>query len=136
MAQPLLAMSGKTREEARLKMIEAALKEQAPKTYKDLKLRGKLQSFLQNHEQAMMESYDQAATKAREKVLHPSNPNLNRAPQLDAELHRAWEETLATWLEFSDQDDDSTIVSLSEKEQNDSQYDTLDGEGSAKPFGK
>jgi len=53
-------------------MIETALKDRAPKTYRELKLRGKLQEFLQNHEQAMMESYDQERIRAMETVGNPT----------------------------------------------------------------
>ena len=112
MALPLLTLA--SRQKDRLSMIETALKDQAPKTYRDLKLRGKLQAFLENHEQAMVESYDQRAIAEREKVLSTRNPNLNRAPELDAALHRVWEETLALWLEFNGQDENTTIGSSPE----------------------
>jgi len=108
MTQPILTLAGRQKE--RLQMIETALKDQAPKTYRDLKLRGKLQEFLENHEQAMMESYDQQAIAEREKVLSTRNTNPNPAPELDAALHRVWEETLAAWLEFTDPEGSSVAT--------------------------
>ncbi len=108
MTQPILTLAGRQKE--RLQMIETALKDQAPKTYRDLKLRGKLQEFLENHENAMMESYDQQAIAEREKALSTRNTNPNPAPELDAALHRVWEETLAAWLEFTDPEGSSVAT--------------------------
>jgi hypothetical protein len=113
MPLPLLTLSGK--EKDRQKMIESALHDLAPKTYQDLKSQGNLQSFVKNHEQAMMESYEDAKQEEFQKILHPKNPNINRAPQLDMAAHRLWEETLATWLDFSDPDESSTIGSSREE---------------------
>ena len=42
----------------RQKMIRLALQEKAPKMYQELEKAGKLQEFLENHDQAMMEDYD------------------------------------------------------------------------------
>jgi len=100
MPVPLLTLEHKKKE--RLNMIELALKDQAPKMYQDLKQCGQLQNFLRKHEQAMMESYEEAQNAAISRHLRADNPNLNPVPKLDSDLHRAWEETLATWLEFSD----------------------------------
>jgi hypothetical protein len=49
-----------------------------------------------------MESYDQALIKASERICHPNNTNLDQASELETELHRIWEETLATWPYFND----------------------------------
>ena len=61
----------------RLKMIRQALKEKAPLTYSELETSGKLQQFLEDHDAEMMMSYANAK-------------------------NRAWEETLATFLGFTD----------------------------------
>lgn len=109
MSQPLLTLGGK--QKARIQMIESALKDQAPKAYQDMKLKGQLQEFLQNHEQAMMESYDQERTEAMMKVLSTNNKNPYPARELDTVLHQLWEETLAVWLEFSDGTGNTTTES-------------------------
>lgn len=106
---PLLTLDGK--EADRQKMIGLALQDRAPKMYQDLKSQGHLQQFLENHDEQMMESYENAKTKEWEKICHPKNPNLNRVPELDAAAHQIWEETLATWLDFKDPDESSTIGS-------------------------
>lgn len=61
----------------RLEMIQKALKDKAPRTYEDLESSGQLQVFLEAHDTEMMASYREAKNKA-------------------------WEETLSTFLNFSD----------------------------------
>ncbi len=112
MAIPLLTLA--SRQNDRLKMIEAALKDKAPKTYQDLKMRGNLQAFLLDHEKLMMESYDQQAIAEREKILSTENKSKNPAQDLDMALHRTWETTIATWVEFSDLDEKTTTESSRE----------------------
>lgn len=106
MPLPLLTMYSK--EKQRLQMIEAALKDKAPKTYRALKSQKTLQSFLKDHDKAMLESYDQAIAEAWPKILNPSNPNKYVEPELAMAAHQAWEETMSVWLEFSDQDERTT----------------------------
>jgi hypothetical protein len=61
----------------RLKVICQALKDKAPLTYSELEASGKLQQFLEDHDAEMMMSHANAK-------------------------NRAWEETLATFLDFTD----------------------------------
>lgn len=63
--------------ENRLEMIRKALKDKAPLMYQDLESSGQLQKFLEAHDAEMMASYNEAKSKA-------------------------WEETLSTFLSFTD----------------------------------
>ncbi len=73
----MIHLTAESETQTRRKMIRQALKEKAPLTYSELEASGKLQQFLEDHDAEMMMSYDNAK-------------------------NRAWEETLATFLEFSD----------------------------------
>jgi len=101
---PLLTQPHKAKD--RQKMIEQALKDQAPQSYRELKKAGKLQEFLKDHEEALMESYDQAASELHSRVSGPQGPAkddyLEAVRQLTMGENQLWEETLANWLEFSD----------------------------------
>ncbi|PKN86642.1 MAG: hypothetical protein CVU51_06860 [Deltaproteobacteria bacterium HGW-Deltaproteobacteria-1] len=67
----------------RLEMIKQALKDKAPLTYSSLETSGKLQEFLEAHDDEMMARYSDAKQKA-------------------------WEETLDTFLGFDDSSYDET----------------------------
>lgn len=69
--------------EHRLSMIRQALKTQAPLMYEDLESSGRLQLFLEGHDEEMIASY----TSAKEK---------------------AWDETVKTFLTFNDSGIDET----------------------------
>ena len=81
-------------------MIEAALQEKAPKLYRELKKEKKLQTFLKEREALMMESYDQAWEAG---MNQPEEKDyLKRIQQITEMERRAWEETMETYLDFSD----------------------------------
>ena len=92
-------------QEKRLKMIEGALEAKAPRTYRQLKMAGKakLEQFLKDHDEAMMESYnpEEVAVQAA-KAGHESGDGLQLMRDVNMALNRYTEEVLATWLEFSD----------------------------------
>jgi hypothetical protein len=90
----------------RWKMIGAALKERAPKTYQALKKSGRLQQFIANHDLAMMESYDpmKASLEAMDQV--PDGEYLQQVQVGNEAIRQLDEQTLATWLDFSDPDED------------------------------
>jgi len=67
----------------RLEMIKQALKGKAPLTYSELETSGKLQEFLEAHDNEMMARYNDAKKKA-------------------------WEETLDSFLGFADSCCDET----------------------------
>ncbi|OEU75059.1 MAG: hypothetical protein BA869_09710 [Desulfuromonadales bacterium C00003107] len=99
---PLMTLVHKKKE--RLTMIEQALQDQAPKTYRQLKAANKLPTFLTEHEALMMESFDQvmdAVLTAMQQVQRTDS--LARMQTLTEKLSRGWQETLATYLEFSDE---------------------------------
>jgi hypothetical protein len=76
-----LADEGKKQE--RIAMIREALKEKAPVTYTELETSGQLESFLESRETEMMVYFHEAQNKA-------------------------WEETLAAFLDFFDPSYDET----------------------------
>jgi hypothetical protein len=86
----------------RQKMIELALKEKAPKTYLQLKMQGKLKEFLQNHDEAMMEDYDPIGVASEVMDQIPEDEYQRKIQEGYAALARLDEQTLATWLDFSD----------------------------------
>jgi hypothetical protein len=113
---PLLTLPGGRYEAQRLKMIEQALKDKAPSLYRSLKQQNLLQSFVKEREQQLMESYlegeRELTTSAR-----PSKDPLEDYRNLESNLHRLWEESLATWLEFpEEQTTESERESLAESE--------------------
>jgi hypothetical protein len=86
----------------RQKMIRLALQEKAPRTYQELEKSGKLQKFLEDHDEAMMESYylDNRASDAMDRI--PDDQYERKIQEANAVQARVDEETLATWLDFSD----------------------------------
>jgi hypothetical protein len=86
----------------RWKMIEAALKEKAPKTYQELKKTGNLQQFIANHDLAMMEGYDpmKASLEAMDQV--PDGEYLRQIQAGYGAIKELDDQTLDAWLDFSD----------------------------------
>lgn len=98
-------MAFMTNPRQRLQMIEQALKDQAPRLYRELKKAGHLPQFLQERDDLMMDTYDQIYAELKTSVLQPSQKEyLPRLQALTSAQNRAWEETMATWLEFSDEE--------------------------------
>lgn len=92
--------------EKRLRMFRGALESKAPRTYRQLVMAGKLEQFLKDQDDAMMESYNpeevavQAAQAASKKFKE--DEGLEKMKAINQALHRYTEEVLAAWLEFSD----------------------------------
>ena len=63
---PLMTMLIKQPE--RLKMLEIALKDKHPRIYENLKRDGDLQEYVADLEQAMMETYDEEASRAMDSM--------------------------------------------------------------------
>ncbi len=76
-------LSEESQKQNRLEMIKQALKDKAPLTYSELETSGKLQEFLEAHDNEMMARYNDAK-------------------------QRAWEETLESFLGFTDSCCDET----------------------------
>jgi hypothetical protein len=92
-------------QEKRLKMIEGALEAKAPRTYRQLKMQGKakLEQFLKDHDEAMMESYNpEEVIIQAQKAGQEAKDGLKTIRDVNAALNRYTEEVLATWLEFND----------------------------------
>ncbi|GFE56411.1 hypothetical protein [Geobacter sp. AOG1] len=97
-------------QEQRLQMIEQAMKDKAPKMFRELKAAGKLQSFLGDHEAAMMESFYEAYAEARTPILSRTDPDqLKREQDLFAAQREAWDDAIATWTEFQDETTESIM---------------------------
>ncbi len=79
----MIALADENKKEERLEMIRIALKEKAPFTHADLEDSGRLQSFLEEREAEMMAYFHDAQ-------------------------NRAWEETMAVFLDFFDPSYDET----------------------------
>ena len=95
----------------RQKMIEQALKDKAPKTYRQLKSAGKLQDFVKDQDEQMMESYHSGEVEAIMHLPEPKDYLENLQNQVRAKS-RLWEETLATYLEFSDPEEEESKTPL------------------------
>jgi hypothetical protein len=103
----LLAAEHKTPQ--RLKMIEQALKDQAPKSYRELKQAGKLKEFLLDHDREMIAAFDEAQYAAHMALPPQTNDFLETVRLITAADNRAWAETLSTFLEFSDPSEEETM---------------------------
>ena len=85
----------------RLKMIRQALKDKAPQTYAALKSEGTLHQFLTDHDEQMMASFWDSEIAAVQQLPKPETYQDNLQNQTQARA-RAWEETLAVYLDFAD----------------------------------
>jgi hypothetical protein len=66
-------------------------------------MQGKLDEFIEEHDWAMMESYDPGETILQaQKAEQEAKAGLKTLRDVNAALSRLTEETLTTWLEFSD----------------------------------
>ncbi len=87
----------------RRKMIEQALKDQAPQTYRELKQAKALEEFLEERDAMMMDTFDRIESELTDNLSQEiQNDYLRHLQALTSAQNRAWEETMATWLEFSD----------------------------------
>jgi len=97
----LMPTSPKVREE----MIRQALKEKAPKMYRELERSGKLEKFLGERDWDMMEAYSQDRMAVSIKAAEEGRMKkdwLKATRDQNAALSQLAEQVLATWLEFSD----------------------------------
>jgi hypothetical protein len=79
----MIELTDENQKENRLEMIRKVLKDKAPQTYSELETSGQLQSFLEARDTEMMAYFSEAQNKA-------------------------WEETMATFLDFFDPSYDET----------------------------
>jgi hypothetical protein len=92
----------------RIKMLGQALKDKAPRLYRELKAEKQLMPFLIDREQQMMDAYHDAMFNVVEKWKRENQYLLRQGKGLEfLQKHRqligkVTEETLATFLEFSD----------------------------------
>jgi len=87
----------------RLEMIRDALEAKAPRTYRQLKMQGKLDEFVRDHEAAMMEAYNPCeAIIGAQRAGKEQTDGLKMIQDIYLALKRHKQEVLETWLEFSD----------------------------------
>ncbi len=93
----------------RLKMIEYALQEKAPRTYRELKKSSALKKFLQDHDDAMMDCLyglpDAVDLVRREDPDLEVRDYLGFIRRIYQVIHQQEGTLLADWLEFSDGED-------------------------------
>ena len=94
----------------RHKMIEYALEEKAPKMFQHLKRTGQLKTFVQETDRNLLDSFEEAEIKAHQALPRPKT-SLENLQNRNEATRRAWEEALATWLDFKDEAEDSTTGS-------------------------
>ena len=100
---PLMSMPH--REKERLQMIETALRDKAPTTYRDLKREGELRTFVADQERMLMENFKEAQRALKDKILNHLEKYEDPIRQNQAynmEELQAWHESLETFLEFAD----------------------------------
>lgn len=102
-----LASSAQTPQ--RHKMIEYALEEKAPKMFQHLKRTGQLKTFVQETDWNLLDSFEEAEIKAHQALPRPETFLENLQNRNEA-TRRAWEEAMATWLDFSDHDEAPTTA--------------------------
>ena len=96
---------GTNHENQRKKMIEEALKTKAPRMYQELKTSQKLPQFLTEQESLMMDAFRGERTRLMgpEANIRPNENPIEQVQRIEMSLKAAWEETLETFLDFSDQ---------------------------------
>ena len=98
---PLLAQTQKRM--YRLKTIEQALKDKNPDMYLQRKRSKKLPLFLSHEEEAMMESYYEAYSQAKDQILSAERgpkDHLEAVRQLNTARRKPGTTPVQTWLEF------------------------------------
>jgi hypothetical protein len=95
------ALATNSQKPQRIKMIRDALEEKAPKMFRELQQERKLDQFLNDQEEQMMEAYG----AGYEKILadHQREDSLEMLQNINREELQLWHETLETFLEFPDQ---------------------------------
>ena len=100
-----ITCEGLQHEKERRDMVRDALQEKAPKLYRQLKKSKKLEKFVADLEKELMSAFREERRRVMQHQLNEKNAKSDWAEQvgeIEAQLGQAWEETLATFLEFSD----------------------------------
>ena len=87
-----------------LHMTRQAMKDQAPKMYRQLKEAKKLKESPNDHEEQMIQSYLDARHEAQAPLYGKDEPKdfLTKVQKLTEAENRAWSDTLEMYLSFSD----------------------------------
>ena len=88
-------------DEKRRKMIEYALEEKAPKTYRELKKSGKLREYVLEVDKELEENFEDAHVRYG-RQLPRGVGGLEAIQNRNEALRRAWEEAVAVTLDFVD----------------------------------
>lgn len=100
----MIRLARPNRQKDRLQLIERALLDQAPRLHRELRCSGQLQTFLENHEAALMEVFEAAEDAAQTRIHQtPTADFQEQVRRLEAAEQSAWKATLEMFLEFSDE---------------------------------
>ncbi len=94
----------------RLQMLEQALKDKAPQTYLKLKTSGRIESFLEKHDEEMMESFYRAYGEAYYQILLKNGDKGKTEQALELEQIEKFNDAVATWKDFRDPEDSKTTI--------------------------
>lgn len=114
------------RTDERKQMIHDALEVKAPQMYQELKKSLKLQNFLKTQEQMMMDAFrEERGRLMMESVCKPDNGEhpIEQTQELERNLLQAWNETKATYLDFSDPSLPSENIKVTAKFQGTGQHE-------------
>ncbi len=99
----MLAIMATQQVRQRLQRIEAALETRAPKTYRELKKSRRLQAFLKEREEQIMESFGEERGRIMMEFNMPDDGDpIALVAQINQDLLSAWNQTIETYLDFSD----------------------------------
>lgn len=82
-------------------MILQALHDKAPEQYFELEEAGELDEFAEKRTADMLEAFEETVAPDLMAVARSDLPTLERIQAAESVQRQAWEQTLATWLEFS-----------------------------------
>ena len=102
-----IMLEGENHEKQRRQMIKDALEWKSPELYQRLEKEKSLNQFAKDLENQMMSVFREEESKlldefVREKKNEDPNP-IVRVQKFEMSIKRIWEETLETFLDFSDQ---------------------------------
>ena len=100
----MILLARPNRQRDRLQMIEQALRDKAPRMHRELLSSGQLQTFLANHEAALMEVFEALEDEAQTRIHRTPTPDFQeQVRRLEAAEQSAWRTTLERFLEFNDE---------------------------------
>lgn len=109
----MILLAQPNRQRDRLQMIEQAMRDKAPQMHLELLSSGQLQTFLANHEAALMEVFEALEDEAQTRIQRTPTPDFQeQVRRLDAAEQSAWKTTLERFLTFSDEQIEKEWLSI------------------------